>query len=178
MSLHARSQQMMQLMAQAAYQAKAESVGGWDTGSQAGSASGGSQVGGAGPPHQPQLAHSMSMGNFPMLAFGSPMMGGGGGGMGIGMGGMGMGGFAPSPQMMMGGPGMGYGSMGPMPGSRLPPFAPSMAASQPFFQQPTYAYAGSAVGFAPYGQGGGGGGQPQGGQRRVPASTIGIGARR
>ncbi|KAK4698236.1 hypothetical protein P7C70_g8044, partial [Phenoliferia sp. Uapishka_3] len=97
------------------------------------------------------------------MGMGMPQMGGMGG-MEMGMGGM-MG----MPQM--GGMGYGYGAMPPS--GRLPPFAPSMAASQQFFQQPNYA--GSAIGFAPSSPRGG---QPQGQQRRAPASTIGISPRR
>lgn len=151
MSLHQRSQQMMQMMAQAAYQAKAESTGGWDSGSQVGGGAS-SMVGGQEPPAN-RAAH---------MSFGSPMLGFPGMGMGMPMG------------MPMMPPGYGYGPMPPMPNSHLPPFAPSMAASRQFFQQqqqqPTYA--GSAIGFSPYQP------APQGLQRRAPASTIGISPRR
>ncbi|KAL8277580.1 hypothetical protein RQP46_010012 [Phenoliferia psychrophenolica] len=185
MSLHQRSQQMMQMMAQAAYQAKAESTAGWETGSQlSGSAS---VVGGQGGQHdhhqqqQQQQHHQQrqSMGPAPpMMAFGSPMMGfPGGPGGGFGMPPMHP--MQMQMQMPMGMPyGFGYGApMGPMPGSRLPPFAPSMADSRQFFQQNQQQanYAGSAIGFSPYQSSGHL--PPPGLQRRAPASTIGIGRR-
>ncbi|KAM0749898.1 hypothetical protein T439DRAFT_326791 [Meredithblackwellia eburnea MCA 4105] len=89
--------------------------------------------------------------------------------------------------------GMGMGMAMPPPGS-LPPFAPPLAASQPFFQPAFPAYAGSAIGaYNPPALSHHGHGRtssatghspaprsnnPSPSRRAAPASTIGIGARR
>jgi hypothetical protein len=120
LSLHARAAQMMQLMAQAAMQAKVDSQAGWETGSNTSrgsvgsNASGGPGMYGGGPPSGGMYGNGMGMMGMP------PM------GMGMGMGGQ----LPPNGAYAYGG----YGAMPP--GSRLPPFAPSRATSQPFFQPP------------------------------------------
>lgn len=101
LGLHARAQQMMQMMQGFSLQAQAESTIGYGEGSQV--SGHGSEAGGA-----------AGGGEYGM--YGGPQMGFGGTGYGY--------------------PQMNYGGYSSMPGSRLPPFAPSMASSQPFFQQP------------------------------------------
>lgn len=137
MGLHHRAQQMMTMMAQAAEQAKAESVAGWESGSSTGSEGGKRNSG------------RRSVGDMSMLGGGT------------------------SPSM-----GNGFGYPMPMPGGRLPPFAPSLRMSQTFFNE-VPSYAGSAMGYAgsqsvlgvPTGRSGG---QQQ---QRGSASVIGTGRR-
>jgi len=134
MSLHQRSQQMMIMMNQAAMQAKAESVAGSAIG---GGGAGGSMIGGErGGPRGNLHGASMSMSNLGQFAS--------------------YGNGSPQQQQQFN------------PNARLPPFAPPFAMSAPFMHPgiPTHqhsgslyqmpAYAGSAIGFSPSMQFGGG----------------------
>ncbi|ORY74298.1 hypothetical protein BCR35DRAFT_142278 [Leucosporidium creatinivorum] len=177
MQLHQRSQQMMQMMAQAAYQAKAESQAGWETGSNVSGSS--SHVGG--PPQQRASVASFNSfgpgggGMSPMMGMGMPPM------MGYGApyGAMGM--PLHPPQPVPASPQSSYStsSYQQMPrNARLPPFAPSFAMSQPMFQQSMYA--GSAIGMPSGGGGGSVMGMPPTAQREArkgPASAMGMGRR-
>ncbi|KAK4058472.1 hypothetical protein OIO90_000633 [Microbotryomycetes sp. JL221] len=137
MQLHQRSQQMMQMMAQAAMQAKAESEAGWD---------GSSQMSGSTSNHRATRRHipgSMSMGN--LAAFSSmpnthPMMSMMGYGAGAAAANLSMYGMH-APQAV---PLSSYGQQQPMRGAKLPPFAPTFAMSQPMYQPSMYA--GSSLG--------------------------------
>lgn len=146
-------------MAQAAYQAKAESEAGWDGASTMSGADSGrrsSQLPSYGA-NRGHVSGSMSMGNLgafsstaPMMPMGMPMMGYGGS----------MSPFAGShvhpPQAVPSSMSSQQG-YGPARGVKLPPFAPSFAMSQPMFQPSAYA---ESAAF---------------GTRSGPSSAIGVG---
>ncbi|KAK4053438.1 hypothetical protein OIV83_001604 [Microbotryomycetes sp. JL201] len=121
MQLHQRSQQMMQMMAQAAMQAKAESEAGWDGSSHM---SGSTAQANRPPVGRRHVPGSMSMGQ--LSAFGAmPMMGYSQFNM-----------HAPqvtSLQQQHNDRASGFRN------AKLPPFAPSFAMSQPMFQPSMYA---------------------------------------
>ncbi|KAM0788469.1 hypothetical protein ACM66B_001602 [Microbotryomycetes sp. NB124-2] len=131
MQLHQRSQQMMQMMAQAAMQAKAESEAGWDGSSQM---SGSTAHARAPPPGRRHVPGSMSMGQLSAFGAMPPMM------VHNGMPSFGM--HAPQAKPLQ----QQHDDRGTFRHAKLPPFAPSFAMSQPMFQPSMYA--GSSFGLA------------------------------